>query len=231
MMTDHRSDNLRYELKLTCSPHLLPQVRMWIKLNPAGFRPAHPTRLVNNLYFDTPGLNSFNANQAGVSSRQKLRLRWYGEVANDTTSDPILELKIKENLLGDKKRLRLNCTIDWRRSYTEILQMISGAASSEWHQWLNSATQPTLINRYQRDYFETLDGQLRATLDYNQVAYEQRLTSRPNLSRPSPMENLTVIEIKGSPKESERIEAIMAEFPLPRSRNSKYVNGLSAARL
>lgn len=72
-------DNLRYELKMRCSPHLLAQARTWIRLHPARLRETYPLRQVNNLYFDTPHLSSFNANQVGISKRQKLRLRWYGE--------------------------------------------------------------------------------------------------------------------------------------------------------
>ena len=92
-MNSMRETELRHELKMTADGHWLAQARTWIRLHPAGFRTTFPTRLVNNLYLDTPHLNSFNANQAGVSTRQKLRLRWYGEMTTITES-PVLEMQI-----------------------------------------------------------------------------------------------------------------------------------------
>ncbi len=180
--------NLRYELKMSCAPHLLAQARTWIRLHPAGFRETFPLRQVNNLYLDTPHMNSFNANQAGISRRQKLRLRWYGPSDGSTTAvNPTLELKLKENLLGDKKQQRLDCIVDWERPYSHILQTIRNAAGSKWQHWLNAASQPVLINWYQREYYATFDGALRVTLDYAQAAYDQRMGVRPNWKRPSPL--------------------------------------------
>ncbi|MCP4424174.1 MAG: VTC domain-containing protein [Chloroflexi bacterium] len=221
--------NLRYELKMVCDPHLQAQARAWIRLHPAGFRETYPARQVNNLYLDTPHLNSFNANQAGISARQKLRLRWYGDAGAATTVNPTLELKLKENLLGDKKQQILNCVVDWQRPYSHILQTIHNAAGPEWGQWLDAAAQPILINWYRREYFATYDGAIRATLDYAQAAYDQRMSARPNFERPSPLPNLVVIEMKAVPDDGERLQAAMAHFPIPRSRNSKYVNGIAAA--
>ncbi len=223
--------NLRYELKIACDPHLLAQARTWIRLHPAGFRETFPSRQVNSLYLDTPHLNSFNANQAGISSRQKLRLRWYGDthLLTNITNNPTLELKLKQNLLGSKKQQRLDCVVDWKRPLPHILHTIANAADPEWQQWLNAATQPTLINQYQREYYATFDGDIRATLDYAQIAYDQRMAGQPNLKRPLPIPNLVVIEMKAAPDSSKRLQAAMAHFPLPRSRNSKYVNGIAAA--
>lgn len=213
---------------MTCPPQWLAQARTWIRLHPAGFRTTFPTRQVNNLYLDTPHLNSFNANQAGISTRQKLRLRWYGP-ADETAVHPTLELKLKDNLLGDKKQQPLNCMVDWQRPYSEILALIRHAAGPEWQPWFDAATQPVLINQYQREYFATFDGAIRATLDYAPLAYDQRLAARPNRQRPLPPADLIVIELKATPAHSERLQAAMAHFPIPRSRNSKYVNGVVAA--
>jgi hypothetical protein len=222
---------LRYELKMVCAPVWLAQARTWIRLHPAGFRQAYPPRLVNNLYLDTPHLNSFNANRVGVSTRQKLRLRWYGKTDGASTNKPILELKSKENLLGDKKQQVLDCVLDWKRPYAHILQTIRDHAGTEWQQWLLTITRPTLINRYQREYYISADGTMRATLDFNQVAFGQRLARHPNFQRQLYLPDLVVIELKAVPEHSEQLQAAMAHFPIPRSRNSKYVNGILATPL
>jgi hypothetical protein len=191
--------------------------------------------MVNSLYLDTPHLNSFNANLAGVADRQKLRLRWYGEIGDwrletnnlrSPISNPTLELKYKRNLLGGKRQQVLACVLDWQRPYPHLLATIQQAAAPEWQQWLTAATQPTLLNCYRREYYVTADGAIRATLDYAQVAYDQRLASRPNLSSPVIMPDFVVIELKSTPEHIDRLQEAIGRFPLPRSRNSKYVNGV-----
>ena len=219
---------LRYEIKLVCAGSRLAQARVWIRLHPAAFTVAYPPRLVNNLYLDTPHLNSFNANVSGTSRRQKLRLRWYGRIV-ERVENPVLELKFKENMLGDKKRQRLAWVLEWQRPYSEILHELRRAAGSDWQRWLTTATQPALLNRYRREYYVTPDGALRATLDYDLQAYEQRLSPRPNRERPLLLPPTAIIEVKAAPAYSERLQAAMGHFPQPRTRNSKYINGILAA--
>ncbi len=89
------------------------------------------------------------------------------------------------------------------------------------------AKQPTLLNRYRREYYVSPDGILRVTLDFAQSAYDQRLSRRPNLSRRLHFGESIVIEIKSAPEHFERLERAMGNFPVLRSRNSKYVQGLS----
>jgi hypothetical protein len=46
-----------------------------------------------------------------------------------------------------------------------------------------------------------------------------------------PIADLVVIELKAPPEGMERLQEIVGRFPVPRSRNSKYVNGLVTALL
>jgi hypothetical protein len=64
------------------------------------------------------------------------------------------------------------------------------------------------------------------SLDYDQKVFDQRLSMVPNWKRPLPIEKELVIELKAPPKQTERLMIIMGEFPLLRSRNSKYIKGL-----
>ncbi|MCA9996583.1 MAG: polyphosphate polymerase domain-containing protein [Anaerolineales bacterium] len=221
--------DLRYELKMAINGRLLPNARNWLRLHPAGFRTAYPTRLVNSLYLDTPHLNALTANIIGVSDRQKLRLRWYGDFQQNPVIQPVLELKFKHNLVGGKQRFALSEPLDLRQPWSIILATLSEQVPSKWRPLLTAASQPTLINQYHRDYFVTPDSQIRATLDYAQKAWDQRLSPRPNWHHPLPSDDLLIIEIKGDVAQAERLEAIMAHFPAQRTRNSKYANGLLAS--
>jgi hypothetical protein len=214
----------RYELKYTIDATQLAQARSWLRLHPAGFVSAFPRRRVHNIYLDTPELTSLNGNLNGISERKKVRLRWYGE--QRTRIRPILELKIKHSMYGDKKRLALETELDLTQSWSDILKQLRGSVSAEWCSQLATFTQPTLYNRYDRDYFVTHDGAIRATLDFNLFACSQRHTMRPLLDRPNNLPSLAVIEIKGAPDQSDRLEEVAANLPLQRSRSSKYVTGV-----
>jgi hypothetical protein len=207
----------------------MAQARSWIRLHPVGFVTAFPPRQVNNIYLDTPAYDSLNANLIGISKRQKLRLRWYGDVSQQM--QPWLELKVKENLLGDKKRTLLPCTIDLTRPWVEILQTVQDHAPNEWRPWLPGSIRPSLFNCYQREYYVTYDGAIRATLDFAQYACDQRLSASPNLRHPLPIPDTVIIEIKGAPEDIDRLQEVVGRFPIPRSRNSKYVSGLLTAFL
>jgi hypothetical protein len=220
---------LRYELKLVCDPHRLAQARSWIRLHPAGFVVTYPPRRVNSLYFDTLHLSSFDENLAGVSERQKLRLRWYGEGIREV--EPVLELKQKRDMLGRKKQAQLPCKLDLTSSWREILGTVRACVEPEWRVLLQTVDQPTLFNHYQREYYAAPDGALRVTLDYACAAFDQRLSLRPNLRVPLPIADRVVIELKAALEQAERLQEAVVQFPALRTRNSKYVGSLQTALL
>jgi hypothetical protein len=224
------SSSLRYELKLVSPARRLHEARSWLRLHPAGLRVAYPPRLVNSLYLDTSNMGALEANLRGLAVRNKVRLRWYGEELPVVTR-PILELKHKDNMLGSKAQRALPCTLDLTRTWRELLATVREGAGPEWGPTLSATGYPVLLNRYRREYYVTADGAVRVTLDYDQVAYDQRLTGRPNLSAPLLLEDQLVIEVKADRDETARVREVVSSFPLPRSRNSKYVNGALAALL
>jgi hypothetical protein len=221
-----RSD-LRYEIKLVCDQYRLAQARYWIRLHPAGFIVAFPPRRVNSLYLDTLHLSSLQGNLQGLNVRQKLRLRWYGDEM--MRIQPYLELKQKRSLLGAKTRYLLPHKLDMAARWSDILKTICANVTANWRALLQTVEQPTLLNHYQREYYVTSDGAVRVTLDWAQAAYDQRLSPRPNLCFPLPITDSVVIEVKAGQNQAERLEEIVAQFPVHRSRNSKYVGSLLTA--
>ncbi len=217
----------RYELKLVCDAHWLPQARSWIRLHPAGFAATYPPRRVNSLYLDTLHLSSLNDNLAGVRVRQKLRLRWYGDAMAEV--QPILELKQKRDMLGRKEQFALPCKLDLARPWADILGTLRANVAPDWRVLLQTVNQPALLNHYQREYYATPDGAVRVTLDYALAAYDQRLTPRPNVRVRLPIVDRVVIEVKAAQEHGERVQEVVAHFPLPRSRSSKYASGLRMA--
>ena len=229
MSIPHRAD-WRYELKFVCDGWRLAQARAWIRLHPAGFVTTYPPRRVNSLYFDTHHLRGANENLAGVGERQKLRLRWYGEDMEDIR--PVWEIKQKRGAVGRKFQHPLPCPLDLRRPWAAILPDLLVHLPSGWLPRIGTMERPTLLNHYRREYYATPDGKVRLTLDFEQVAYDQRWQARPNLTTPLLQPDRIVIEVK-APVGAEApyaghacLSAIAASLPIPRQRNSKYVTAL-----
>lgn len=222
------SNELRYELKFVTDQIALAQVRSWIRLHPEGFRPTFTPRTVNSVYLDTPKLSHLDDNLLGSRQRQKIRLRWYGDLS-DMITEPILELKLKDGYLGDKKRTPL-ANLSLKQTWSQIMKHIRQEANAQyaavWQNRLHPFLTPTILNRYKRDYFVSPDGQLRLTLDYNQQVFNQRLSSTPNIQFPQNIASLVVIEMKAPPELSDRLETAASHIPIRRNRNSKYVNAV-----
>jgi len=215
----------RYEVKMTCDEINLHNVRAWINLHPDTFFEAYPPRRVNSLYFDTFARDCLNDNLIGVSKRTKLRLRWYGK--DFTAVRGILELKCKSNQLGWKEHHPVPVafdltTLSWRTMMERLREQVDGLFAV----WLSATDQPTLINSYMREYYESIDRQVRVTIDYDLVAYEQVMYPAPNLLIRAPIPKPIVIEVKSDAALHRRVSNVLSRFPLEVGRNSKYVNGV-----
>jgi SPX domain protein involved in polyphosphate accumulation len=202
---------MRYEKKFILEKYDLAQLRAWIMLHTAAFRVAFPKRLVQNIYFDTPDFQALEENLAGVSDRKKYRVRWY----NDETQAAILECKIKKGLLGEKKTWKLdNLPSNLLENLSVLTKNVEAITTLK--------LQPTSINHYEREYYESFDRRFRLTIDYN-IQYQQ-----PDYKNAFPVhiETPVVLELKYDATHEEEAEKLFRSFPLRQSRHSKYVNGV-----
>ena len=99
-------DNARYEIKFVTHHSNLYQLKNWFKLHHAGFEESFSNRWINNIYFDSNGHNSFVANIYGMSSRAKIRYRWYGD--QEESINGALEIKKKRNFRLKQNKLMTN---------------------------------------------------------------------------------------------------------------------------
>lgn len=218
----------RYEVKMTCSEIYLPDVRSWVRLHPDAFIEAYPSRQVNNVYFDTQELDSFVDHVSGASARSKLRYRWYGE--DYAAVQGALELKHRTNQLSWKELCPIPVTFDLSAiSWTDLMQVLRQHAQGAMGIWLATKDRPTLLNSYQREYYESLDGQVRITIDYAQRAYEQVTYLVPNLTMRAPFESPLVVEVKADPTLQRRVSNTLSSLPMQVERNSKYISGVQDA--
>ena len=218
----------RYEYKIPCPARLLPEIVIWARTHPAHWRVSYPPRQVNNIYFDTFDMHDLKSNLNGIAWREKLRLRWYGSSIK-TVSHSQLELKCKQGLLGCKDVVPFKGELHLvHDSWSEILGQLKAGLPDHRDLWLTQRTVPTLINCYQRVYYETPDGHVRMTLDTNLQAYDQRYSTLPNLTRRSHISEQMVIELKGPEgvTTERRLKNILTTLTLRIDRFSKYLQGI-----
>lgn len=208
---------MRYERKYRIDDLSFGTVEQIVRSHPAAFRKVYPDRQVNNIYFDTPNLSTFQDNVAGVSERCKYRVRWYGEIVPKPVKANF-EIKIKSNQLGTKK--------------TQALGEIDLGDLGKLNQRVNELSpdinklQPFLANSYQRAYYESLDGRFRITLDHQLRFCFPNYTSILNLNRFSPDFSGIIVELKYDEAEDQNADQIMQYIPFRNTKNSKYVSGL-----
>ncbi len=216
----------RYEIKLACPAVYVPQVRALVRLHPEGFRVAYPPRWVNSFYFDSFDVEGVLDNLDGVSERDKLRWRWYGPLKEGPIEHSHLELKHKRGLAGFKTLCPIDEPFDPReKTWCEALVFLRRQADQRFRVWLSQVSCATILTRYEREYYASPDGEIRLTLDMQLSTFDQRFARRPNLSRPSPLPETMLIELKADARQAQRLSHVITALPFRPTRNSKYVNG------
>lgn len=205
---------MRYEIKYAIKNMDADLVRQVIRLHPGGFRKTYPDRQINNIYFDSTLKDSFYANVDGVSERKKFRLRWYGSNLNEL-SDPIFEIKIKRNRLGEKVRKELPSM-----AFGELEQCKSSMFGDP---MISKMMVPTLMNTYIRSYYGLVSGKFRLTVD-SQLSFGQVHKERPNIIYKNLP--LTILELKYEASADEEVDWIMQHLPFRQTKSSKYALGV-----
>ena len=219
-------DQLRYELKMVAEAQMLFEIRNWVRLHPSGFQAAYPSRRVNNIYFDTFGHDALLDHINGVSSRRKLRFRWYGNSFEKIIGH--LEVKQKTNRLGSKLNAPVEKEISLLSNDWETIQEILLKSTCGLIREMLSVSRPVLINYYDRDYFISGDRRTRLTIDYFHKVYDQRLSSRPNIHFQQPVLDKVVIEVKSDVENSQNLARILSFFPLRITQNSKFLDSMGS---
>ena len=214
----------RYEKKFVYERPAAPDVTAIVRLHPAGFRAVHPPRVVNNLYLDSRDLRCYADHVAGVSSRQKYRLRWYGPP--DEPRTPVtLERKVRRGSVGTKYRLSLGDLDTTRDLSTPAIRAALARARLRPDLRVElSALSPVLRNRYHRQYFESMDGLLRLTVDRDQWCAPVTVSGRHvgTWRRQAG----TVLELKYPVDAEARAARAAQALPFRASRHSKYTRGV-----
>ncbi len=203
---------MRYERKYRIEASNLERVRTELLANPVGFIKSYPDRVVNSIYYDDINYSSYNDNLLGIGNRVKYRIRWYGDNLNNI-HQPLLEKKIKRNLLGTKEYFTI-------KPFTLAVDLPSI------NQEINLVTNqlfPHIIVRYKRSYYESMDRKLRATID-SELQYSCIINGK--LSHEINQDEAIILEIKYDQGNEELANDCMQMIPYRLTKNSKYVSAM-----
>jgi len=219
------AEELRYERKFYMADVPVSDVLKAVKINTAGFSEIFHIRQINNIYFDTPGFESYYDNVDGSYNRIKARIRWYGNTFGNATK-PTLELKIKKGLLGHKHNVSLpDFVVDNSISKEKLINILSSALQGGALKNYIKALSPVLLNVYTRRYFISADNTVRLTVDLGMHYYKISNFQNLFISKVDDASGI-VMEMKYNVEDEEKVDKISNELPFLMTKNSKYLQGL-----
>ncbi|PLX07734.1 MAG: hypothetical protein C0596_09925 [Marinilabiliales bacterium] len=218
-------DNFRYERKFRPESLNAHHIENIVLSSSAFFRRIYHPRFVNNIYLDTPELDSFYDNLMGKSDRKKYRLRWYGDVLGKI-SGAIFEIKIKNAYRGTKLSFFLP-DFEMNESFTnsKCFNILKSADIPLHILDEISGMEMKLLNSYKRTYFRDVSGNYRLTID-NEITYFN-INDNFNRFNETVKDKNTVVEVKYYEEFNEYAPHVINTLPFVLTRNSKYIEGIS----
>jgi len=181
------------------------------------FKKHYPKRRVNSIYFDTSNYDSIRQNLDGVSNKKKIRIRWYGE--QNKLIKPVLEIKSKKGSETKKENFKIKELNDLKFPDLKNLKIIKDTVNLKTNS--KKAIYPILTTNYDREYFISDNGKIRATIDYNLKSVYLK-----NLSQLDIVKNFSlacILELKYSTKLDKYVRKNLKNITLRLSKNSKFV--------
>ena len=186
---------------------------------------GYPKGQVNSLYFDTPDLDQYIRSASGDFKKDKVRIRWYGEIGNHQAMVPVfLELKSRQGFASSKQRRRLLVSaqqLELARLGAGIVdKMTLTETLAGFCHFPEKPLQPIIVISYWRYRFNEMMTGTRVSFDYHisssaatpELGYRERGLRLPG----------GVIEVKGPtielPVTLRRIKLLDTDW----SRFSKY---------
>ena len=182
------------------------------------FRTQYPLRKVNSIYFDTYDYNSIRENLDGVSNKKKIRIRWYGD--KNTTKNPIIETKSKKGFETKKESMPIRELDDLKVFSLKNLKILKETINLKLKQ--KKIIYPVLTTHYEREYFISLNGKIRATIDYDLKSVFLNNSSQIDIIKN--FKNICILELKYSTSLDKYVRKNLKDISLRLSKNSKFVN-------
>ncbi len=132
----------------------------------------YPQDQVNSLYFDTADLDQYVRSAAGEYTKDKVRIRWYGQMNDYQGTIPVfLELKSRQGFASSKQRQRLsvsaqNLELSHLGATIVSKTMLIDTLASFGH-FPEKPLRPVIMIAYWRYRFNEMTTGIRVSFDYN----------------------------------------------------------------
>lgn len=222
---ERAANKYRFERKYVISELSAHEVEHVVKRHPAMFSEIFHARFVNNIYFDSIGMDDFHDSVTGSLRRMKSRIRWYGDLFGEI-ENPVLELKIKHGLEGRKLSYPLQpFRLDKNFGSHTIKNHLLRSSVSESVRRRFEQLFPVLLNRYRRKYFQSIDRRFRITLDDDLYFYKVDNLGN-TFVRSCRDEHHVILELKYDGEFDSVAQSAGNMLPFRLVRSSKYVQGI-----
>ena len=208
-------ENLRIEKKFVLGKYKDIYLKKF--LLHSRFNKQYPEREISSIYLDTINYDYARDNINGVSTRKKIRFRWYDDKLNKI----YMEEKNKKNFTVWKDIKK----IDFINDKNEILNQLQDYLLKDKINLAHNFNYKFILKtNYKRSYWISCDKNIRATIDVDINA-----SALNNLSIPISLPD-TVLEFKFSPKNESIFRNFFKENSsyLRSQKYSKYVRSFIA---
>ena len=182
------------------------------------FRTQYPLRKVNSIYFDTNKYTSIRQNLDGVSNKKKIRIRWYGD--KNIIKNGMIEIKSKKGFETKKESMSIRELHDLNLFKLKNLKILKDILNTKLKN--KKIIYPILTTHYEREYFISLNGRIRATIDYNLKSVFLNNLSQIDIIKN--FKNICILELKYSTSLDKYVRKNLKDISLRLSKNSKFVN-------
>ena len=214
-------ESFRYEKKVFLENFQYVLLNYVVSTSSFNFYKPYESRWVNNIYFDDYNFSAFKDNIEGNRSRKKLRIRWYGQQLENPNTKK-LELKMKKGHVGAKEYFDLgNFYVGKKSNAKSIMTQIKNCDLDK--KVLNSLSsmRPIISNRYQRDYYLSMNGRIRITIDRD-ISFENWFYPSGEKNKLL-LDNACILEIKFSKESLEDAKTVFQTLGVRSTKSSKYV--------
>jgi SPX domain protein involved in polyphosphate accumulation len=211
---------VRLESKFVSNISQLNHFLTWLHSSKLVFKRHYTDRKINSFYYDTITNKSISDNIDGISNRDKLRLRWYGE--NRLPNDCTLEIKHKRNSVGFKSNLHFKNLINFN-CHNSLRNILIKNSNGLFKEYLKFYSFPVSLITYDRSYYRSINKKIRLTID-SDISYFKQYNNNFNFHNTMQLNPSIIIEFKFDICDRQFLSHNLQDFPFRISKNSKYVN-------
>jgi hypothetical protein len=218
------NNTLRFELKFIFSSEEYFSLMSMLTQSEMEFKKAFPDRIVNSIYFDNFSLRNLRDNTDGVDYRSKLRIRWYDQEINASK----LEVKTRVTQLISKLSFNFfKNPIDSRLiRCSELVSHLRNNLFTLGAPWFDHSYLPSLFVTYDRQYYQNVGHNIRATVDTN-LRFRELLSTNRVFGPFIQLEDVVILELKFPPEDEKIAWEILKFIQRKPSSFSKYQAGWS----